>query len=117
MIEFTKEQEMRDMRQECRVWAGLMIEAWYWSNYAHATDYLPDTLVSDLQEVYFRCRHSGVDNNSSISLLGFLVLRAKMLRCSEVDVQSIVEYFLTYAQAGNVNYAQAWVEIYLEEAI
>lgn len=117
MIEFTKEQEMRDMRQECRVWSGLMVEAWYWSDYAHATGYLPATLVSDLQAVYFRCRHSGVDNASSISLLGFLVLRAKMLRCSEVDVQSIVEYFLTYAQAGNVNYAQTWVEIYLEEAI
>lgn len=117
MIEFTKEQEMRDVRHECRVWTGLMVEAWYWCNYTNATDYLPTMLVADLQEVYFRCVDSGIDNASSISLLGFCVLRAKMLRCSEVDVDSMVKYFLIYAKAGKVHYARTWIEIYLEEEI
>lgn len=117
MIEFTKEQEMRDMRQECRVWTGLMVEAWYWSNFVNATDYLPAMLVADLQEVYFRCVHSGIDDVSSISILGLFVLRANILRCSKADVDSIVEYFIIYVKAGKINYALTWIEIYLEEEI
>ena len=93
-----------------------MIEAWYTSDYPNATDYPAAALVSDLRAVYFACHYGNVLNAGSISLLGFIVLRANMLNCSEVDVRSIVDYFLAYAQGDNVNYAQTWIEIYLEES-
>lgn len=116
MIEFTAEQEMRAMRRDCRVWTEFMVEAWYSSDYPHATDYPAEALVSDLREVYFACHSSGVQNIVLISLLGFLVLRAKTLECSEVDVQCIADFFMIHARSNKFDYAQDWIELYLEEA-
>ncbi|HEX8612067.1 MAG TPA: hypothetical protein VF800_12335 [Telluria sp.] len=116
MIEFTADQEDRAMRMDCRVWTALMVEAWYANDYPHAINYPAGDLVWDLQEVYFACRNGCVHNVAHISLLALLVLRAKGLNCSECDVQAIMDYFLIYARASNVNYARAWIELYLEEA-
>ncbi|MDQ1834941.1 hypothetical protein [Massilia scottii] len=115
MIEFTADQEKKAMRRDCRVWTKLMAETWYASDYPHATDYPAVALVADLRDVYFACYNDDVKNTDSISLLGFIVLRANMLNCSNADIQSIVDYFFGHARGENVEYAQAWIEIYLEE--
>ncbi|MFB9246100.1 hypothetical protein IV454_06305 [Massilia antarctica] len=115
MIAFTADQEKRAMRRDCRAWTELMVEAWYTSDYPNATDYPAAELVSDLRTVYFVCRENDIENVKHISLLGFNVLRANMLNRSNADVSAIVDYFLMYAQGGNVHYAQAWIEIYIEE--
>lgn len=114
MIEFGEKQEKLAVQRDCRAWTKLMVEAWYSSDYTDATDYSPTALVLDLQEVYLTCQDNGLKNTGSISLLGFLVIRAKMLNCSEADLDSIVSYFLVHAQAENVGYAQNWIDLYLE---
>jgi hypothetical protein len=114
MIEFGEEQEKRAVQRDCRVWTKLMVEAWYSSDYPDATDYSPTALAQDLQEVYLTCHNNGLKNTDYMSLLGFLVIRAKMLNCSEADLDSIVGYFLIHARAENVDYAQNWIDLYLE---
>lgn len=115
MIEFTAEQERRAMRRDCRVWTELMVQAWYESDYPQATDYSADVLVSDLRWIYFTCHDGKVQDIAFISLLGLIVLRARMLNCSVENIVAFVDYFLIHARVDNVNYAQASIEIYLEE--
>ncbi|CUI05988.1 hypothetical protein BN2497_6753 [Janthinobacterium sp. CG23_2] len=38
-----------------------------------------------------------------------------MLMCSKEDIVAMMKYFLMHAKAANVDYAQNWIEIYLEE--
>ncbi|NHZ83170.1 hypothetical protein F2P44_28425 [Massilia sp. CCM 8695] len=115
MIEFTADQEKKAMRRDCRAWTKLMAEAWYTSDYPHATDYPAAALVSDLREVYFVCQANKVSDVGSISILGFDILRANLLMCSKENMDAMMKYFLIHAKAANVDYAQNWIEIYLEE--
>ncbi|ATQ73125.1 hypothetical protein CR152_00330 [Massilia violaceinigra] len=115
MIKFTADQEKKAMRRDCRAWTKLMAEAWYTSDHPHATDYSAAAVVSDLREVYFLCQAHKVSDVGSISILGFDVLRANLLMCSRKDIIGMMKYFLMHANAANVDYAQNWIEIYLEE--
>ncbi|MCE3607078.1 hypothetical protein LXA47_26265 [Massilia sp. P8910] len=115
MIEFTADQEKHAMRRDCRVWTELMVEAWYMSDHPHATDYAPVELVSDLGAVYFACRANDIKNVQHISVLGFDVLRARMLGCSKQDIAAIVQYFCRSAKGGNADLGQNWINIYIEE--
>ncbi|MDQ1924210.1 hypothetical protein [Massilia pseudoviolaceinigra] len=115
MIEFTADQEKRAMRRDCRIWTEFMVEAWYMSDHPHATEYRAADLVSDLRKVYFACRENDIENVQHISLLGFKVLYANMLGCSQEDITAIVQYFCGNARAGNADFATNWIETYLEE--
>lgn len=117
MIEFTEEQEKRAMRKDFRVWAELMVEAWYMSDYPNSTDYPAAQLVSDLDAVYLACAENNLNNVQQISFLGFAILRANVLTCSQIDIGTIIEYFCKQAREGNAEFGQRWIEMYLEGAV
>ncbi|RSZ59185.1 hypothetical protein HF313_01920 [Massilia atriviolacea] len=116
MIELTEAQEGKILRRDCRGWIELMAQAWYESGHAGADAYPGDALITHLRAVYDACRDANMENMDDVSLLGFNVLRANTARCGADDVTALVDYFIRHARSGNAAYAQAWIDLYLEEA-
>lgn len=115
MIEFTPEQEKKTLRNDCRSWAELVAQEWYESDAPGATDYPANALIQHLRAVYFTCHDAGIDNLEYVSRLGFTVLRANTLQCDPDDVEAIVKFFIHHAKGDNVDYAQNWIDLYLED--
>ncbi|MES2259986.1 MAG: hypothetical protein V4724_15795 [Pseudomonadota bacterium] len=114
MIEFTKEQESQILRRDCRIWTELVARSWYESDNPLAAGYPARELTQHLRAVYFACHDAGIDNLEYTSQLGFSVLRANTMACDPSDVEAIVAFFLRHAQSDNVDYAQNWIDLYLE---
>lgn len=116
MIELTEAQEGKILRRDCRAWIELLAQAWYESPHPGATAYPGDALVAHLRAVYDACRDANMENMEDVTLLGFNVLRANTAQCAPEDVAAMVDYFIRHARSDNAAYAQAWIDIYLEEA-
>ena len=115
MIEFTNEQEGAGLRRDCRSWTELMSQEWYSSDVPGALDYPPVELIQHLRAVYFSCVDANIDDIEYISRLGFNVLRANTLHCESADIIVMVNFFLQHAKEDNIEYAQTWINFYLEE--
>jgi hypothetical protein len=115
MIEFNSEQETKILSRDCRTWTELVAQEWYNSDYAGATDYPAQALTQHLRAVYFTCHDAGVDNMEYVSRLGFTLLRANTLQCDPVSVEALVGFFIHHAKGDNVDYAQNWIDLYLED--
>lgn len=116
MIELTEAQEGKILRRDCRAWIELVAQAWYDSDHPGAGAYPGDDLIAHLRAVYDACREADMENMEDVTLLGFNVLRANTAQCAPEDVTGMVNYFIRHASSGNAAYAQAWIDLYLEEA-
>ena len=92
-----------------------MAQGWYSSDVPGAIDYPAIELIQHLRAVYFSCIDENIDNVEYISRLGFDVLRANTLYCESTDVVAMVNFFLRHAKEDNIEYAQTWIDFYLEE--
>ena len=115
MIDFTSEQEIKILRRDCRTWTELVAQEWYSSDYSSAADYPAKALTQHLRAVYFTCHDAGITNMEYVSRLGFTVLRANTLECEAIDIEAIVIFFIHHAKGDNVDYAQNWIDLYLED--
>ena len=114
MIEFSENQESKALRHDCRAWTELVGQSWYTSENPLAADYPVEELIHHLRAVYFACSEAGIENMEYVTLLGFNVLRANASGCSAESVEAMVDYFLLHAQGDNVEYAQNWIDLYLD---
>lgn len=103
------------LRRDCRDWTDLLADAWYNSDVPGALDYPADALTQHLRAVYLQCHEAGIDNLEYVSRLGFNVLRANTLACEGSEVSAMARYFVHHAKGDNVDYAQNWIDLYLEE--
>jgi hypothetical protein len=111
MIEITPHQQGLLQRQDCREWTELVANDWFTSGYQGALEYPVADAIQHLRAVYFSCLHAGIENIEYISLLGFNVLRANVAGYDESSVRTLVNFFITYAQTEQIDYAQNWIEL------
>lgn len=114
MIEFTPKQETAILRRDCRTWTDLVAREWYVGDNPGAAAYSPNALIQHLRAVYFASSDAGIENMEYVTLLGFNVLRANTLECDPDSVEAMVDFFLRHAKEDNVDYAQNWIDLYLE---
>lgn len=115
MIEFTQEQENRALRRDCRMWTELVAQEWYRADNPLSANYPAEEFTQHLRAVYFTCYNAGIENLAHTTQLGFIVLRAIAIECETADIKAIAAFFIRHAKADNVDYAQNWIDLYLEK--
>ncbi len=111
MLKITSAQQEKLQRQDCREWIELLADAWYASDYQGALEYPVADLIQHLRAVYLSCIAADLENIEHISLLGFNVLRANVAGYDEMSVKTLVNFFISFAQADQIEYAQNWIEL------